>query len=446
MAKSINKRCFGAPLRFCVAISAVAVLKSLTNSIVLAYVALLLMIICVLSVRTEQIFPVLLFLVPWGGVLKVAPGSNSFTSLIIPLVVIRVVLSQRRLKIDKTGILLVMALLCVTFLSNLIANNLPGTEALRFFISLLYVLILISNEEMVPQKQETVYMFIIGLITAFFAGMILHDVPHMRSYFKDANVLGQAGLTSRFTSLSFDPNYNALQISMGMASMIFVIALKPHYQIRDIVILFVLIGMGLFSISKMFLFILITVLFISAISYLGDEKGVAQKTKLAILAVVMVVFIFSNDFFAEQINAYIYRLEGVTDFAGLSTGRSTILLSYKEYLFQNPLTLLMGSGFRSDAKLGKVAHNTFVQSIFQVGIVGTVILMGYFLLCFRKIKYGKFKIRSVFLAPFVVLLIGTVSLDLLFYQEFIYYVFLACLLFGKPSTKKVADKNSFKGA
>lgn len=424
----------------CISICVFAFIKSYLNITLLAYAVLLLIIICIFKVKIKCVLPVMLFLLPWARILKVDSSSITFLTLILPFVLFRILATLKEdLKLDFLSLSLLFFLFSFSLLGSLISGYDLGTSTLGFFVLLFYMLILLSNKELLPSRKETTYLFALSLIIAFAAGMVLQGLPHMREYFKIAHVSGDSFL-SRFSSLNFDPNYNALQVAMGISMLMIKMSEDNKRNLSDLVILFLLIGIGILSLSKMFIIMLIALTIIWILSKWDSKISGSRKILIIVFMAVAAIYSYYSGILSEQINAYIYRFASATDISTLTSRRSLIQVNYLNYIFDNPIVLFLGSGFSTNASIGYASHNTYIQIIFQIGIFGAIMLIIFIIKFMQQMKPTGQKLRMNRFLPLISLMLGAGALDLLLMDEFVYYIIICgVVLLNEPGAVMNCD-------
>lgn len=424
----------------CISICVFAFIKSYLNITLLAYAVLLLIIICIFKVKIKCVLPVMLFLLPWARILKVDSSSITFLTLILPFVLFRILATLKEdLKLDFLSLSLLFFLFSFSLLGSLISGYDLGTSTLGFFVLLFYMLILLSNKELLPSRKETTYLFALSLIIAFAAGMVLQGLPHMSEYFKIAHVSGDSFL-SRFSSLNFDPNYNALQVAMGISMLMIKMSEDNKRNLSDLVILFLLIGIGILSLSKMFIIMLIALTIIWILSKWDSKISGSRKILIIVFMAVAAIYSYYSGILSEQINAYIYRFASATDISTLTSRRSLIQVNYLNYIFDNPIVLFLGSGFSTNASIGYASHNTYIQIIFQIGIFGAIMLIIFIIKFMQQMKPTGQKLRTNRFLPLISLMLGAGALDLLLMDEFVYYIIICgVVLLNEPGAVMNCD-------
>ena len=176
------------------------------------------------------------------------------------------------------------------------------------------------------------------------------------------------------------------------------------------------------SVSKSFLitwiFLIICWLFISI------KQGVRKTVKFIIVAIVgaMVIYFFAY----EYINTYLYRLLG--DSAGtlesITTGRTEIWASYFNEILDNIKILFFGNGLNTISEtIGMGTHNTYLETLFSLGIIGTIIM-----LISLRFSIGKIELKQGVWIPILVLMIRMFALGMLTYDNLWFYFAVISLL------------------
>ena len=165
------------------------------------------------------------------------------------------------------------------------------------------------------------------------------------------------------------------------------------------------------------------------------NNDIKLTTKL-LISVLMVAtfsyFIYQNPEWIERMLIRFFGEANEVDMDILTTKRSSLWEVYVENINQNN-SWLFGNGINCELPQKMAAHNTPIQCIYNIGIVGLLLYVGSFL-CMRKCtpmnttcsnekeKIGVFALFSLILSAFF--------LDGLF-LEFYYYVLPLCFIYEK---------------
>ncbi|HBK83743.1 MAG TPA: hypothetical protein DDZ41_09135 [Flavobacterium sp.] len=103
-------------------------------------------------------------------------------------------------------------------------------------------------------------------------------------------------------------------------------------------------------------------------------------------------------------------------YSDLGSGRDELTKNNFMHLLENPIIIPFGVGFVNhlNSKYGKSAHNMYIQSIRETGIVGFILYFGW-LISFLTIKFDEFKGFSLALQGLIIAMMIT-----LFFGEHLY--------------------------
>ncbi|WP_422123946.1 O-antigen ligase family protein [Planococcus sp. X10-3] len=390
--------------------------------------ALLLFTLILLFSKKKMLFPLLLFFLPWSPVLKISPDSFTFFTIVIPLVFIFMLIQRRGLEFKKTMLVLISTLIVYTLITKLAMNSLSISSVFSYtyFIFLLFFIpFYLSNFWKELDFKICALFMTSGVLTACFSSMLLLDVPEMSKYI---NVdIERAGF-ARLSGFYGDPNFYSAQIIMTIAVIITLIT-KSNNKIKNSLLigtLFLLIYFGLLSVSKMFLLSLTGIFILWGISFMIQKQNIVSKLTIYLLILSTISFIFFSNVFSTQIDQYIYRFTNHT----LTTGRFDLQIMYIEYLRDNPNVLFFGNGTSNAYVNSRAAHNTFLQIVWQLGILGSLLLV-----IWQRISFAPMKVKEKLIVPYKLVSIILISayflpwfaLDFMYFDEFFYYLIMTYL-------------------
>ena len=140
------------------------------------------------------------------------------------------------------------------------------------------------------------------------------------------------------------------------------------------------------------------------------------------------VFVLSSTVFTDLFNVMFSRFDDA-NLSDFTTGRTEVWARYATAMFEDIRLLLFGQGC-SDVIIGeKPTHNTLLESVFQLGVIGSV-LMTLWMVHFVMTLLDGAKITWRQSVKLVVLLIGAfgpwMALDYLFFDEFFLLPIFVC--------------------
>ena len=241
--------------------------------------------------------------------------------------------------------------------------------------------ILSSNDKF----KNTFTVYGITAIIAFFSGLIANN---------DINgwqvINGELVKITRFMSTFNDPNYMGLFYSVAIFSIISLKLFTKNLRLIIIIALYIMLAttISMTAIIGNILFWMI---------YLFITKKISIKTVVCIALIG--VFLGGIYQYGSQnrdtpiIGSLVYRIEDKLsniedhDTDALTTGRTKLTREHWDYYWsQSPLKILFGgnklNSFIAEINGQKtfVAHNEYVDSLLNVGLIGTLILMSFALL------------------------------------------------------------------
>lgn len=395
----------------------------MVNNTYMLYISIMFFCGLIILPPKEHILPLLLFYIPWNPIIKIQPDGFTFFSIIIP--VLFLVLLFKHKKINLVILLITLVLILLTISAKIINSydfNLTYIRILIMFAFIPYYFEIYSD---IIDFKKCIYYLTIGIITACISSQVLLSKPGMEAYII-VDRIEQTGLT-RFNGFYGDANFFAAHILLAISGLLILIEEETERKIEHLLLFFLLSFFGLQSVSKMFLIIYLLLLVIWFLILLAGKKQILNKIMTIISIVIIANILVVLNVFDEQINYYILRFSTVTDVSSLTTNRSDLLEDYLEYFNKDILSAIIGVGLSSSALVNnRASHNTFIQMLFQLGLLG----IGIVSLWLRMSFCGKYKPSkaSLFNKNIILLFIGCfaswLSLDMLMFEEFFYFIIL----------------------
>ena len=421
-----------------IALTNVAILsigQALNNQIILAG-AIFIFFIFLLYNYKEYFLPLMLFYLPWSSLLRFDPSQSSFHSIIVPVVFVILFVNYIKKYNDfrknyyAYAIVLTAYTLIVKFLNGLSFNS-----PFIFFIIMLFFIPIYLNEYFKAIRFDVCIVFIsIGNISAFIASYLLMTNQNVLKYI-DINKEMQVGL--RLSGFYGDPNYFSAQMLVAIIGLLIILTKVRNKKLILPIIIMVaaLCYFAMQSVSKMFIISLVTVLFLWIVNMLVSRMGLGYKLGILTIIAAIIIIVMLENVFMKEIDYYLLRFGKVRDSISLTTGRIVLWKIYIDYLLANPEKLFFGIGV-SDDQIRIIfrtnnAHMTVIQTIYQLGIVGTAM----FVLWWKSIYNALFTKLNISISDLVNLLIMALAiflpwlaLDMFYFREFFYFVILLFLL------------------
>ena len=317
----------------------------------------------VITLKSEETFYILFFIMPFGLIYKYPGVTLSFLTL-IEIVMIFVVMMRHK-RINAVLLLLLMVVSLYFFMRmNTYYMAIP-----KLLVTYLTVTVFIKSYENESIKKYTDF-FIWGLILSSIVGVFKESIPSLLSYYSDMNydyIEGER--TLRFSGLFNDPNYYSIALISAMVLLIYLKKYK-NYSIGKFYLFFIPLSiMGLLTYSKSFILIYAFVLMLEVILNLKGQHKLQSFCEI-LLIILLFVIVFSGKI--EIVNKIFSRF---TSSQGLTTGRSDIWEKYWAVISSKELYKWFGLGLDAPYVAGKAAHNLYLEMIYYSGYIGLVIFL-----------------------------------------------------------------------
>ena len=371
--------------------------------------------------------PVMLFFLPFAPLLKMRPGTISFYTIALLLIyVIYTVTGSRQVRILH----LIPALLLVVM--TLVVKTAYGYELdnsyILFAVTLMLVPFLSRELDGGYDFYWLTVCFSLGICLAAITAQYLTVFSTINRYIDINTTLGFA----RRSGYMGDPNFYSCHITAALSG-ILVLTLNNDNRKK----LFVLIPLaclllycGLMSVSKSFLLISACLLLLWITALLLQQGKMSVKVTLVVTLLIAGAFLLSSTVFTDMLDTMFSRFGQDNNLSDFTTGRTEVWSRYANAMFEDVRLLLFGQGY-SDIILGeKPTHNTLLETVFQLGVIGFVLMTAWIVFFVQTLLDGA-RLQRRQTTWLILLLIGTfgpwMALDYLFFDEFFLLPIFVCM-------------------
>jgi O-antigen ligase len=303
------------------------------------------------------------------------------------------------------GIPLVLIALFVVYAIFGMGKNYTTVGKICAGLLLLYVFI--SSVSPYNFKNH-ILSFGLGLLGSSVLGTVKDSWGKLAIYFSDIDYVYVNGeRTFRFSGLNYDPNYYAIGVILLVFLCLRLLLNKEGNRPFLGALICVMVLFGFTSYSKMFL-LAIAILALFFILYK------TKTPKQVVLTLSSVAAIFSVFFWWASRYGYLNTILDRLTQDDISTGRFEIWERYLEYLRSSSWTLLFGDGFRA-SYLSTAPHNTYIEALFFLGIVGTVLfavtICSIFFCRQINIKRGVINLSPLIIFGVMIALLGCLTIN-----------------------------------
>lgn len=350
-----------------------------TNRVIFTLAALASCCLLLLKWESGLCTEFLFFLLSMAPIFKLSGNSSSlYTYVVLLYCLIR--LTKNRLILRQGEILVLLFSLYI-----LATSFLSGTVNPKRIIKLcgnMMMICLLTDPDIEGHYRGIFLAYVVGLLLS--SGMRFLDsaVFPINTYTVEVIMYEPTYSVVRFAGLYNDPNYYAVNVILAL------ILTVVLYQRRDIpwfvVILFSvpLICFAGMTGSKSALLILCLPLGLLLIACARRRDYALLLLFLAAIAVGS-WWIFSGK--SALFDTTLTRLQGSGgDLTGLTSQRTWVWESYVDFLLRHPGVLLVGNSVGIYYLNGYATHNTYLDLLYQLGLVGTVLLSAILAAAYRK--------------------------------------------------------------
>lgn len=312
--------------------------------------------------KTRSVYYQLFFMLPFTVVYKLSPQATSLFAYV--MLAVGCILTFRIHKIGRKQLVLIMVF--AVYVITGMGSNYTTAAKLIIGLLLLYFFVNTTKEE---DFKNQIFAFTLGLLGSSVIGLFKESWPGLEAYFDSIDTIFVDGVrTMRFSGLYYDPNYYS--VSVVLAVFLCIVLLLRHSTNRIALggSIVALLLFGFLSYSKMFFLV---ILLLTAIVSLHQAKSPKRMISLIIgLAIVLGVFYaWASD------SGYLLTIIERFESGDLTTGRADLWKEYTQYILDRPITLLFGEGLDITYFLESVPHNTYLEMICCMGIIGTSVFI-----------------------------------------------------------------------
>lgn len=363
----------------------------------------------------------LLFFLPWSPLLKQQVGDTSFYTIAL-VALCFAALFKSHFTVRRYQVILPMLLLASTLLAKMLQGFSLDRSYLLFLIMLALFPSIMANELAGGEQFfDMSLLFAAGIISAALSARFVSGYPNIARFI---NVASWAHVT-RLSGYYGDANFYSAQINACIACLLLVLAKEKSIGLRSgvIALLVVLLYCGLLSASKSFVIVGACEFCAWVLLMLASGKNGLSSFSLLIAAVAVLLFVLSTSAFQNLLRILDNRFSYAASLSELTTGRSDVWLDYWNLIIHDLKIALLGEGFTNvtlGILHGKASHNTLIQCMFQFGLIGTSLMIAWFICLFKSTLHhipGKLN-RMAFALMLLGIFLPWLGLDYLFFDEF----------------------------
>lgn len=406
---------------FCgIAISSVFLLYHLIGARSIWFIGIALLILYTLTTRVDLLY-FIIYMMPQEDLLKLDGYNFSVFSYYCLLIAALFFLKNRRL--NKTFLILSSISTFTILASALISSTSYYLLPFLRFILLMYYIIEKRRYGRVS-TQGALKSFVWGTCSSIIMAFVYHAI-------------NGSLFSGYFGGIANDRNYYGVLISVCICICILSIfeqkmGIKNNFHLY--LCLFVCFLGLILSGSRTLILALIFPALIVFIN-LMDLKKIWYAILLFFVFAIIVAIL--STYFSQSVDFIVGRM--TDDTVGTGSGRFSIWQYYFELYIHSGIGVLFGNGpsykVFSSSLFEAVAHNTYLEGLYGLGIVGLLSVLSMFVFMYRMIC-DEHKKRFVLWLPLINVLFCYLGIDGLFSNRMTILVFVSLLIIASGSTEE----------
>lgn len=380
----------------------------------------------------EYMLELMFFLLPMAAQFKLAAGQSSLLSILVIPFILKSLYKNKTFSATLVGLLLMVAMM-------LYNNSYYHVSRCKDVLICLLTCYVVMTGNMALHYEKIVNLFTIGVIVGAAAALISLNTPLFKGLVAELTVMEVQGEdVARFRGLYNNANFYTLDITMLFGCYMCLYCEKKALSIPQWVLLTVMLVFGVLSGSFSFLVTSIVTVLVVLLYLSRKSFAVMLRTSVLFIVVLGIVVLLAGDGTRSLI---MYRIDlkfvDAESLGQVTTGRSDLQTTYLEYILGSLHTMIVGDGLAAPyiGSMGMGPHNTYIDMIYYLGILGTIIYVGS-LLSFMRVRVRFLSTSFYQWFPAVSLLIRYFAISLLFFGSTAFYYILIWLSFTFAAKNK----------
>jgi hypothetical protein len=404
------------------------VAQTLGNTVLLWPCLACFLVLAVWSAIRGMALPFLMLFLPFAPLIKLRPGTISFYTIALLLVLVVYIVKGSK-NISVTHFIPGLTLIALTLVVKTLYGYPIENSYILFSASLLLVPFL---KRELAEKYDFYWLtmfFSFGVVVAALSARILVIFPTITRYYIHTHEL--LGIL-RFSGFYGDPNFYSAHITAALSG-IFILLLNRTTRARFWMLMLSVVALlfcGFMSVSKSFLVILVALVLVWLLALMFERGRITAKLTIVFTLLIGVAFLLASTAFTDMVDMMIERVTSGQNISDFTTGRVEIWKNYFNLFSDNSQLLLFGQGLTKVYLINDASHNTIIQAIYQFGLVGVVVLAVWWM-SYVRILLTSAKIKWRHWVQIAILLIGAIGpwmgLDFLLFDEFFLLPMYVCV-------------------
>lgn len=368
---------------------------------------------------TDTLF-IMVFTVSFANIFKTSPSAQSlFTYVMLGYVAYKLVMGHSA---SDEFWLTFFLMVGFSAMQSLMSMNILRT--IKFLANFLFIYF--ALEDVRGHEKDIFLGYTVGVITGS-ATAWLKILPNLNKYIKSKSIGVNAVYLNRFSGIYDDPNYYVVNVIIALCLIVILFHRKELKAVPFAVISLVLMFFAIMTYSKSaFLMLIIPVLMFL---YTNSKNG-RYFLQIACFAGLFLFALYTVAGKIDFLSAVIHRLKSAENINQLTTGRFSLWQKYMNHIAKSVLHLFVGNGYGAKFVGGKAAHNTYIDMLYYLGLVGIFLMLRLIYVTAKDFQKKAFVRSFLNYSIIIVMLIMYFFLSELFYFDMPFHILLAIMVFN----------------
>ena len=408
-----------------------------TYNPIFALLALIYIGYLLLSSDFEYGLIILIYIMPTAGIFKWTSSATSFFTF-IELFYLLLFFMRFKSSINRGIILLVIFGAYILISQIIICSSIDYTTTIKMLSH--FILIFCAAEQYNRENNKIIILsYIYGLIASTLISFCDSDVFRISSFISVKSSQIDDMVVNRFAGLYTDPNYYSVNLIIALCALVILYYGREisllHFSILSTALV-VFDGLTASKSAIIMLIIPLILLLLTIIQY--RDSGVTLFFLVVAFLLVMLFGFIKIPLFS---NVIIRFHHDSNDIDSLFSMRVSIWKDYIDYYINNPLSLFFGHSIQNIVLNKRAPHNTYLDMIYQLGLIGSIYLVGVVSNVFSKAK--GYMSRNIYnYSILVVIAIMYFFLSELQYFDLAYHFIMAFYVYNYSTIQRTSQNNS----
>lgn len=407
-----------------------------TYHFVFSIIALLLSSLLIVLNDEKYSICLLIFIMPLASIFKSSPSGTSFFTY-LELLAVLCVLLRRKFIIRRIEVIVISFGLYLAFIQLLMMGNIDFASTIKIACNLLLVAFA-AGVDWDSDETKPMINYLLGIIVSSLFGMLDSTMFRIQDFIEvKTGLLGMSSIT-RFAGLYEDPNYYSVNLIISLCIIQILFEKKKISAGASIILVLTIVGFAGMTGSKS-AFLMLIIPFMFFLFTCIKKRKYPTLIASIIVGVVTLLMILSNriPIFNDAISRLLVASGSKND---LTTGRWDIWIEFINYFKEYPERLIFGESISRLTLRGSAPHNTYIDILFQLGIVGGLFLLYIIMNSFRLNKKNIQRSISNY-CIIVTVIVMYFFLSELQYYDASFHIILGMLVLNTPIVSIVDNPN-----